>query len=324
MKKTALLLSALLLCSFLFSQPAPVQVNPDVTGNPPENSMQKAYSASASIIKSQLISESSVNDSLIREIAASDLVVVEGVYDHIHLVLSFLELPFVRITPEQFAAADLQPHQTVFINCGANFSSKAARKLARFVADGGQLITTDWAIKDVLEVAFPNVVKFNGRYTGDEVVRIEVADRNDPVIKGFLNEETAPVWWLEGSSYPIEVLDKEKVQVLIKSKELEERYGEGAVLVKFNHGKGVVYHMISHFYLQRSETKDAVQEQGAALYFNSKNIVLEDAVIMQMDKDGVNYGDVQSANTSSEFIMRAVIEQKKRAESNAGNDNKNK
>lgn len=79
---------------------------------------------------------------------------------------------------------------------------------------------------------------------------------------GFLDQEkdAAPVWWLEGSSYPIEVLDKKKVKVLVRSEELKRRYKHDPVIISFEWGKGVVYHMISHFYLQRSETR--TQKQG--------------------------------------------------------------
>lgn len=69
------------------------------------------------------------------------------------------------------------------------------------------------------------------------------------------------MWWLESSSYPIEILDKKKVKVLVRSDELKRRYKHDAVIVSFEWGKGIVYHMISHFYLQRSETR--TKKQGS-------------------------------------------------------------
>ena len=83
-----------------------------------------------------------------------------------------------------------------------------------------------------------------------------------PLWTGFLDQEkdAAPVWWLECSSYPIEILDKKKVKVLVRSEELKKRYKHDPVIISFEYGKGVVYHMISHFYLQRSETR--TQKQG--------------------------------------------------------------
>ena len=52
------------------------------------------------------------------------------------------------------------------------------------------------------------------------------------------------------------------MKVLVRSDELKRRYKHDAVIVSFEWGKGVVYHMISHFYLQRSETR--TKKQGEA------------------------------------------------------------
>lgn len=274
--------------------------------------MKKAYEVSGYMVKERLTGEDSINKEIIADVSESDLIVIDGTYDHIHLVLSSLTLPYTQISQRQLTGLTLKPHQTVFVNCASGFPTDLAHKLSEFVAQGGQLITTDWALKFVLEAGFPGYVSYNERPTRDEVVRVEVTDKEDSVIKGFLDEKTAPVWWLEGSSYPIKVLDKEKVKVLIKSKELKDKYGEEAVLIRFNHGEGVVYHMISHFYLQRTETKDAKQKLNAGLYFMDKNSsLLEDAVVKDQIED-LDYGTIQSANTSSEFIMRAVINQKKK------------
>lgn len=276
--------------------------------------MQNAYDISNEIVKERLAQEDKENIEILESIKSEDLVVVDGTYDHIHQVLSALKMPFTRVSQNQLMAMELKPSQTVFVNCASNFPPEAARKLASFVQAGGQLITTDWALQNVLEVGFPGYVAFNQAYTGDEVVRIEVLDREDPVIKGFLDEKSQPVWWLEGSSYPIKVLAPEKVTVLIRSKELKERYGEEAVIVRFNHGKGVVYHMISHFYLQRTETKDATQAGNSTEYFKDKNVSSEKLNKLENDEraKSLNYGEIQSANTSAEFIQRSVLEQKKR------------
>ena len=46
-----------------------------------------------------------------------------------------------------------------------------------------------------------------------------------------------------------DMIFNKKVEILVKSKELEDKYGESSVFVSFDYGKGKVYHMISHFYL---------------------------------------------------------------------------
>lgn len=296
------------------------------TTNVPKSTdpMQTAYSVSGYMVSERLKQEDGQNEQIIKDISQNDLVVVDGTYDHIHMVLDALKVPFIRISQQNLGRTKLHPHQTVFINCAGSFPAEYTRQLADFVAKGGQLITTDWALKHVLEKAFPGYVSYNDKPTGDEVVRIEVMDKKDPVIAGFLDEKTDPVWWLEGSSYPIKVLNKERVKVLIRSKELKDKYGEDAVLIRFNYGEGTVYHMISHFYLQRTETKDAKQTTSASLYMMDKNVSADkNEEVMQKAKD-LNYGTVQSANTSSEFIMRAVINQKKKNATNESNKNNDK
>lgn len=272
--------------------------------------MKEAYELANGMVREKLRSESTENIQILDNLKENDVVVVNGTYDHIHLVLESLKIPFVSIDHNQLLRVELEPHQTVFVNCASTFHPEAARKLADFVSRGGQLITTDWALRNVLEVAFPNTVAYNNIPTEDEVVRIEAIDREDSVILSFLDEKTDPVWWLEGSSYPIKVLDKEKVKVLIRSKELGEKYGEDAVVIRFNHGEGTVYHMISHFYLQRTETRDNKQAASATEYVKDKNMSEEQVNNAAGSK--VSYGELQSANTSADFVSRVIIKQKKK------------
>ena len=121
---------------------------------------------------------------ILESIKDTDIVCVRGTYDHIHLVLEAIEIPFAHVSPANLLTLELSPEQTIYINCPSDFPREAALKLERFVSEGGQLITTDWALKHVLEVAFPNTVKFNGNSTGDEVVAVEIVDKEDEVLKG--------------------------------------------------------------------------------------------------------------------------------------------
>jgi hypothetical protein len=272
--------------------------------------MEEAYKLANEMVREKLARENQDNIRILDDLKMNDVIVVDGSYDHIHVVLESLKIPFARIDHGDLVNARFEPHQTVFVNCSASFPKGIARKLATFVAQGGLLITTDWALTHVIEEAFPNTIAYNKRPTGDEVVRIEVVDKKDSLMTGFLDEKAAPVWWLEGSSYPIKVLDKQKVKVLIRSKELKEKYGEEAVVVSFDHGKGTVYHMISHFYLQRTETRDTRQNLAASEYFKDKGASKQK--IEQAATTNVTYGQIQSANTSADFVSRMVIKQKKK------------
>ncbi len=276
--------------------------------------MGEAYELANEIVREKLSREDHSNIRILNDLTKNDIVVVEGTYDHISQVLTSLKIPFAQIDQHQLMRVELKPHQTVFVNCASAFPAEAARKLATFVEAGGQLITTDWALKNVIEVAFPNTIAYNNTATADEVVRVEVVDKQDSVVLGFLDEKAAPVWWLEGSSYPIKVLNKERVKILIRSNELKEKYGEEAVVVRFEHGKGTVYHMLSHLYLQRTETRDKRQEASAAEYFSDKGASAENK--QKAANSTVTYGQVQSANTTSDFVSRLIIKQKRKTTTN--------
>ena len=279
--------------------------------------MDAAYKVSKQLVRERMERENPEDVEILDSITESDIVCVRGTYDHIHLVLNAIGVPFAHITPEQLLRMDLKPEQTVYVNCPSSFPAEAARKLSGFVEAGGMLITTDWALKHVIEVAFPNTVRYNGRASGDEVVSVEIVDKDDDILKGFIDQEkdAAPVWWLEGASYPIKILNKAKVKVLVRSDELKRKYGADPVIISFEWGKGIVYHMISHFYLQRSETRTQKQATGASAYAKSQNVSVTTMNMfeeMEQMNPQLNYGVIQSAATSSEFVSRALVKQKKR------------
>ena len=149
-----------------------------------------------------------------------------------------------------------------------------------------------------------------GISTGDDVVRIEVVDATSPYLAGVLDAENDPQWWLEGSSYPITVVDPERVRVLIRSKELGEKYGEQAVAVVFPYGKGEVFHMISHYYLQRTELRNDRHQQTAASYATEKGVPVDSEMAAIMSN--LNLGDVESAESSTRLFANIVADKKRR------------
>ena len=219
------------------------------------DSRDRAYKAAAAITREQLRRDAPERARTLDDVRASDVVVVAGCYDHVESVLGALEVPHVLVQPGQVDGLDLRPEQLLVVNCPGQVSAAAIVRIRRFVEAGGSLFTTDWALKHVIEPAFPGVLAFSKRPTPDDVVRIEVNDRDNIYLQGVLDGQDDPQWWLEGSSYPITVVDQERVRVLITSRELKEKYGEAPVAVWFRWGEGDVFHMISHYYLQRTELR---------------------------------------------------------------------
>lgn len=136
-----------------------------------EEKMEKAYQLANKLLRDRLKKEDEKNIKVLDEIIRTDIICVTGTYDHIHLVLKHLSLPFTSINHDQLLSTKLKSSQTVFVNCASSFPEEGARQLATFVSKGGQLITTDWAVKNVLQIGFPGFVEHNGTTTHDEVIK---------------------------------------------------------------------------------------------------------------------------------------------------------
>jgi hypothetical protein len=273
-------------------------------------SRDKAYRAAAYITREQMRREAPERARILDEVVESDVVVVRGCYDHVESVLGALGVPHALVQPHDLDRLDLRPEQLLIVNCPGEVSAAAVTRIRRFVEAGGSLFTTDWALKHVVEPAFPGVLAFSKRPTPDDVVRIEVKDHDNIYLQGVLDGQDDPQWWLEGSSYPITVVDAERVQVLITSRELEEKYGEAPVAVWFRWGEGDVFHMISHYYLQRTELRTERHAGPAAVYFAEKGVALSQDMLADVDE--LSLADVESAKPSAAFMANVISEKKRR------------
>jgi len=268
-----------------------------------ERRRRTAYREGARVARERMHREAPLDAEALARLEAADVLVVPGSYDHVELVLDSLATPYTRIDPGALEGARLRPEQLLVVNCPGHLSPRALERIRGFVAGGGSLFTTDWALKHVLEPGFPGVVAFNDRPTGDDVVRVEIREHDNPYLDGVMDGSDDPVWWLEGSSYPIRVLGE--AEVLIASRELGERYGEDPVAVLFRHGGGEVLHMISHYYLQRTELRTARHRVSAAMY------AAEKGVSASPEAAGLSLGDVESAQTSARLLANVMAKKKR-------------
>ena len=271
---------------------------------------QLAYSAGANIARNRMATEAPLAAEALAAIQESDIVVVTGCYDHVERVLGALDVPYQTVGPGLLRQVRLRPDQMVVVNCPGNLAGPEIVQIRDFVTAGGTLFTTDWALRNVIEPAFPGYIEYNDNATTDDVVRIDVIDTNSPYLQGVLDSDDDPQWWLEGSSYPIRVIDADRVRVLIRSRELGEKYGEEPVAVVFEYGKGEVFHMVSHYYLQRAELRNDRHAQTAESYAMSKGVNfstgMADAVA------DIKLGEVEAAATSSRLIANILADKKLR------------
>ena len=287
--------------------------------------MQKAYKAAAKM-SSKIIEETDPEGyKFLKDVKNSDIIITKGEYDHGQVIFELIGIPFSLIEPDELEKIELRDDQIIFINCPGRLTGRGLERVKSFVINGGMLVTTDWALKNVLEEIFPTKVKFNSITTGDDVVRVVFETVQDTFLDGLLDPNDEPVWWLEGSSYPIKILDEQLVTVLVSSKEMKEKYRDSPIVVTFEEGKGKVYHMTSHFYLQRSETRSKRHQEKATNYAAMKGMSNEFFSNDELEALGeVNTAQVESAYTSTRTLSNMVMEQKKRVEKRKKSNTKDK
>ena len=271
---------------------------------------QRAYNAGANIARNRMSTEAPLAAEALAAIQESDIVVVTGCYDHVERVLGALDVPYQTVEPGLLRQVRLRPDQMVVVNCPGKLTGPEIVQIRDFVAAGGTLFTTDWALRNVIEPAFPGYIEYNDNATTDDVVRIDVVDTNSPYLQGVLDSDDDPQWWLEGSSYPIRIIDADRVRVLIRSRELGEKYGEEPVAVVFEYGKGEVFHMISHYYLQRAELRNDRHAQTAESYAMSKGVNFSPGMANAVAD--IKLGEVEAAATSSRLIANILADKKRR------------
>ena len=270
--------------------------------------MKAAYGAARRILREkQTVEEQQVID----DVSSDDIVVVRGQYDRVEEVLGVMDMPHVVVDPAQLARLTLRPDQMLVVNCPGNIDRKSIRQVRKFVNSGGSLFTTDWALKFVLEPAFPGIVKFNDKATPDAVVAVQPSASDNPMLDGIFDESADPQWWLERSSYPIEILKPRKVEVLVESAEIGRRWGESPVVISFEYGLGEVLHMISHYYLQRTELRSARHSNNWTDYAAEKSAMMS-TVGAPAEYDDLNVGEVEAAYTSTRLFSNSVMRHKRR------------
>lgn len=276
--------------------------------------MDQANEAAGDLLRIKMEQQDPHRYAIWDSVEDSDIIVVSGVYDRVEDVLDAGRTPYSYISPAQLSDVNLDPDQLLMINCPGDLDRGAISKIEKFVKEGGYLFTTDWCLLNVLEQAFPGFVEYNNIPTADDVVEVQLADKSNPLLLNVMDTSLAtPCWWLEISSYPITVLNENKVNVLISSKEMERKYGEPSIAVTFRYGDGKIIHMTSHFYLQRSDTRYDRQSQEAEYYVEEElnvNLDSPEGKELQEDLDGLNLGEIENATTNQQFIVNVIVDRK--------------
>lgn len=280
-----------------------------------DEKMQKANKAASTVVRERMAQERPADAALLQNVESADIVVVAGQYDKVEDVLQTLGIKHTVVQPQQVGALKLNAKQLLIVDCPGNMDAAGIERVRKFVNAGGYLYTTDWALLQVVQKAFPGFVEYNNKPTQNDVVEVQVRESNDNLLKHLTLSKENPKWWLESSSYPIRVVNKDKVDVLITSREMQAKYGEAPIAVHFRYGDGQVLHIASHFYLQQNQTRTVAEAK------KSKDYLKEDTALSAGTKkalegkvefsDDVVAGDLSSAYAAQQMTSNIVVERKK-------------
>lgn len=268
--------------------------------------------AASDLLEKRMKTERPEDLVILESVKGKDIVVVAGSMDHIEQVLTAARIRHTLVQPEQVGDLDLNADQIVMVNCPGHIPARGIQKIQRFVRAGGLLYTTDWALLNLVQVAFPGTIAHNGASTGNEVTPVQIVHKHDDLMSNMLLRANAePQWWLEGGSYPIKILDSKKVEVLATSAEMKKRYGAAPVVVRFRWDDGEVIHVVSHFYRQMQTSGPAVAAKDAV--DKVEGLTAEQKASFKATAGAsTRIGDVESSYAFQQMTSNIVVSKSKR------------
>jgi len=182
-----------------------------------------------------------------------DVVVLESRGDHIQAILEQLGIDH-RLTHSNQVARDGLDAGGVFVsNCTGEMEPDDIERLAWFVKVGGYLCGSCWALSETIERIEPGVVtKLETRGEVLDDVLASPCDPRSPYTRGVFGEFVQPIYHLEGA-HLIEVLQPERVEMLVDSVECAEKWGGGDLACWFSSGHGTILDSANHFHGQGLE-----------------------------------------------------------------------
>jgi hypothetical protein len=234
---------------------------------------------------------------LIEILNKAQIVCVLGKWDHAEIVLEHLGIKSTNIVPSKIESVGLNPKQLLLLNCEGSVGKKGnIERIQWFAHVGGYIVATDWALQNAVVRAFPGFIDRHSKSkTGNDVVVIEPADLDHPLLRGVFDDETQVMWWLEVIAYPMQILDPFRTEILVDSLAMLQKYHSSPMATVFDYGHGKVETCVSHFYLQ---------EEGLA-----QHTTKEDRMRFAADNLGVAFDRIRKLD-AERFFDGAITEEK--------------
>lgn len=179
-----------------------------------------------------------------------DVMVVPGRGDLMESVLQRLSIEHRTIQAGQLGADGVHPFGILVAGCTGELEARDLDVVRWYVRTGGALFTSCWALTYTVDASFPGLVtKFPS--PGEVLDRVQGTPvaLASPYLTGVFDGGVVPIYELQGA-HLIQVLDPERVEVLVDSPETALRHGSGDLAAWFRAGHGVVLDSVNHFDLQ--------------------------------------------------------------------------
>lgn len=175
-----------------------------------------------------------------------DVLEVKGQWDKSDRTLNSLGIPHTTIGAGELARFGLERTKVIVINCAGKLPRNSLQGLRDFVARGGYLLTTDWALDNMLTQTFPGYVVWNGGKSKGNVVDAAVTFPDKEIMRGTVSNAS---WKLDDESHTVRVLKPDAVSVLAVSRDLIalDPDRQGILAIAFPFGRGKVLHLVGHF-----------------------------------------------------------------------------
>ncbi len=176
-----------------------------------------------------------------------DVMVLDSRGDHIQHILARLDIQH-RMTQASKVVQDGLDAGGVFVsNCTGEMEKADLERLSWFVKVGGYVTGSCWALSMTINHLEPGVVA--KLHTKDEVMDNVIAtpcDIESQYTEGVFGKYVFPVYRLEGA-HLIDILEPERVEMLVDSVDCAERWGGGNLACWFRSGHGTLLDSANHF-----------------------------------------------------------------------------
>jgi hypothetical protein len=198
-----------------------------------------------------------------------DVVALESRGDNIQQLLARQKLEYRITTAGKVTESGLCADSIFVANCTGEIEAPDVERLRWFVLAGGNLFGSCWALHETIERALPGPMR-KYETTSEVLATVDASpcSRSSQHLAGVFAPGVQPIYALVGA-HLIEVLEPERVEVIVDSPQCAEDFGCGNLAAWFRDGHGHVLDSVNHFEAQglnsATDLKKPIDRQAYAV-----------------------------------------------------------